>query len=271
MPEVFISYSSRDRDAAEAIAAALKSHGVEVWWDTELLGGENYRHKIAEVIARAPVTIVIWSKSSVESEWVVGEASAARERKTLVPVNIDGSTTPLDFRNLNTIDLSEWGAGDPLPEMLLKAICDKTGRTFTPGVAPGRSGGALTRSFTRSWYADFECLLFSLIAQGFATSVTMVPLAIHADDLPVAMSVMIAILNATITAAIIMRPALSRKRLGVAAAWFAVAIGVGVSGYFLTLAFWQALSLNEYLTFVGFWSLGLVIMLDVARRADASR
>ena len=269
MPEVFISYSSKDRDVAAAIAAELTRRNIEVWWDTELLGGENYRNKIAQVIAKAPVTIVIWSKSSTQSEWVVGEASAARERKTLIPVNIDQSVSPLDFRNLNTVDLSEWVAGDPLPDMLLKAICDKTDRHFTPADEIQRSGGALQKSFARSWYADFECLLFSLIAQGFGSCVTMIPLAIYTDKLHILMSVSIAILNSTITAAIIMRPALSPKRLGVAAAWFSVAIATGVASYFLTLAFWRVLPLNEYLVFVGFWSLGLIIMLDVARRAGS--
>ncbi len=270
MPEVFISYSSKDRDVAAAIAKELTRHNIEVWWDTELLGGENYRNKIAQVIAKAPATIVIWSKSSTESEWVVGEASAARERKTLIPVQIDRSVLPLDFRNLNTIDLSAWVAGEPLPDMVLKAICEKTDRIFTPEKHIHQSGSSLPRSFTRSWYADFECLLFSLIAQGFGSCVTMIPLAIYTEKLHMALAVMIAILNATITAAIIMRPALSPKRLGVAAAWFAIAIATGVAGYFLTLSFWRILPLNEYLVFVGFWSLGLIIMLDVARRADSS-
>ena len=270
MPEVFISYSSKDRDVAASIAAELTRRNIDVWWDTDLLGGENYRKKIAQVIAKARATIVIWSNASTQSEWVVGEASAARERQTLIPVKIDRSESPLDFRNLNTIDLSDWVAGDPLPDMLLKAICDKTDRLFTPANEIQQTGGALPRSFARSWYADFECLLFSLIAQGFASCVTMIPLAIYTDKLHAVMSILVAILNSTITAAIIMRPALSPKRLGVAAAWFAVAIATGVAGYFLTLAFWRVLSLNEYLVFVGFWSLGLIIMLDVARRAGSS-
>lgn len=268
MAEVFISYSRKDRPVAEALAGDLTARGVDVWWDSELLGGENYRKKTADVIARAPATIVIWSRISAESEWVVGEASAARERKTLIPVNIDGVDPPLDFRSLNTIDLSNWAPGDALPDMLVKAICDRTGRVISQN-AMGPQGGALQRSLARAWYADFECLLFSLIAQGFASAITMIPLAIHYEKLPLAMSMMIAVLNATITAALIMRPALSTKRLGIAAGWFAVAIATGVAGYFLTLSFWQALTLNEYLTFVGFWSLGLVIMLDVARRAAA--
>lgn len=273
MTEVFISYSRRDRSTAEALAGELTRLGVDVWWDSDLLGGENYRTKTAAVISRSPATIVIWSRSSVASEWVVGEASAARERKTLIPVSIDGVDVPLDFRSLNTIDLSNWSSGESLPNMLVKAIGDKTGRVFIQSSGTGTTPQTrlLQKSLSRSWYSDFECLLFSLIAQGFASALTMIPLAIHYERLAPIMSVFIAVLNATITGAIIMRLPLSTKRLGTAAAWFCVAIGTGVAGYFLTLALWQALSSNEYLTFVGFWSLGLVIMLDVARRAASER
>jgi hypothetical protein len=53
VPEVFISYSRRDSAAAQAIASALTRLGFDVWWDSALLGGENYRKKTAEVIERA--------------------------------------------------------------------------------------------------------------------------------------------------------------------------------------------------------------------------
>ncbi len=231
---------------------------------------EDYRKKTAGIIARAAVAIVLWSRRSVESEWVIGEASAARERKILIPVNCDGAQPPLDFRSLNTIDLSAWAPPDRLPDMLLKAVCEKTGRPFTTGVpqAAGEPGiGRLSKIVARSWYADFECLLFSLIAQGFASVLTNIPLAIHQQKIDLVVSFAIAAVNSTVTAAVIMRPALSGKRLGVAAPWFGLAVATGLAGYFLTALFWKTLAINEYLTFVGFWSLGLVLVLDVARRS----
>lgn len=271
MPDVFISYSRQDRPLAEAIAADLGSRGFEVWWDIDLLGGEDYRKKTQGVIERARSAIVIWSRRSVESEWVIGEASAARERKILIPVCVDGATPPLDFRPLNTIDLSGWLPGDPLPDMLIKALSEKCGREFNrpPGVAAANdaSGARFSRMVARSWYSDFECLLFSFMAQGFATVLTNIPLAIHHEELAWQLSAGIALLTSTISAAIIMRPAVMKKRLPVAMAWLAVAILTGVAGYFVVLALWQILSINEFLTFVGFWSLGLVFLLDVARRS----
>ncbi len=122
----------------------------------------------------------------------------------------------------------------------------------------------------RSWYADFECLLFSLIAQGFASVLTNIPLAIHVEKLTVLGAFAIATVNSVVTAAIIMRPALTGKRPGVALPWFAIAVLTGVAGYVMTSTLWQALQLTEYLTFVGFWSLGLVLVLELARRAAPS-
>lgn len=269
MPDVFISYSRKDRPLAESIAAQLTRLGVEVWWDRDLLAGEDYRKKTAGIIAQVAVTIVIWSRRSVDSEWVVGEASAARERKILLPVTADGITPPLDFRSFNTIDMSAWAPGDPLPAMLLKAISERTGRPLALDPIANRTAGLerLSKIVSRSWFADFECLLFSFIAQGFAAALTNIPLAVHQDKLPFAATVAIACLNAVVTAAIIMRPALSSKRLVVAAAWFGGAVITGVAGYFVTAALWRSLAIGEYMTFVGFWSLGLLLVLDAARRA----
>lgn len=269
MSEVFISYSRHDQALAEAMAAQLGALGVDVWWDRDLLGGEDYRKKTAGVIAKVPAAIVLWSRRSVESEWVIGEASAARERKVLIPVNIDGALPPLDFRPLNTIDLTAWIPGDRLPETLVRAVGEKTGRAFGAALpAAGATGiGRLSKSVARSWYADFECLLFSVIAQGFAAVLTNIPLAIHQERLNPLVSAAIAIVNATVTAAAIMRPAVAGKRLVIAAPWIGVAVGTGLVGYYLTALLWKTLSINEFLTFVGFWSLGLVLVLDAARRS----
>ncbi|HBK91033.1 MAG TPA: hypothetical protein DDZ68_05115 [Parvularcula sp.] len=272
VPDVFISYSRKDRPTAEAMAAQLAAIGLDVWWDRDLLAGEDYRKKTAGVIASVAVTIVVWSRRSIDSEWVVGEASAARERKALLPVSIDGVTPPLDFRSFNTIDMSSWAPGDPLPAMLVKAIGERTKRSFgEEQPARGAQGlERLSKIVARSWFADFECLLFSFIAQGFAAVLTNIPLAIHQDKLSGPAAAGIACLNAVVTGAVIMRPALAPKRLSVAAAWFALAVAVGVAGYYVTAALWATLQITEYLTFVGFWALGLVLVIDAARRAASN-
>src|SRR4051812_40113404 len=48
---VFLSYAREDADAARRIAEALRSHGLEVWFDeNELRGGDTWDAKIRQQI-----------------------------------------------------------------------------------------------------------------------------------------------------------------------------------------------------------------------------
>ena len=48
---VFLSYASEDAGAAEPIATALRTAGIEVWFDREeLRGGDAWDHRIREQI-----------------------------------------------------------------------------------------------------------------------------------------------------------------------------------------------------------------------------
>jgi hypothetical protein len=184
MAEVFLSYSRTDRPIAQAIAGELQRLGVDVWWDHELIGGDDYRARIAEVLTRSLVATVIWSRRSIESQWVVGEASAARERKSLIPITIDGAAPPLDFRPLHTIDFVSWVPGDQLPPPFLKAVGDRLGRDLSYEAAAVQSGalGRLARRATQAWYLDFENVLFYLIGQGLACFLCTLPMAFFAQS-----------------------------------------------------------------------------------------
>ena len=154
MTEVFLSYNRADRPIAEALALELGRLDIEVWWDHDLLGGDDYRRRISEILARVRIAIVIWSRRSVDSQWVLSEAAAARERKALVPVAIDNAELPIDFRALHTTDLMSWVPGDPLPDPLLKSIGERLGRELSYREAAPRSGAVarLAKQATQAWY-----------------------------------------------------------------------------------------------------------------------
>jgi hypothetical protein len=94
---VFISYAREDREAVALLAKQLEAQGLAVWWDWQLVGGSNYRHAIQEELTKADKVVVVWSRHSVRSDFVIDEASAAKEAGKLVPVRIDGSAPPLGF------------------------------------------------------------------------------------------------------------------------------------------------------------------------------
>jgi TPR repeat protein len=131
MADVFISYSRADRDRAQQLARALQARGIDVWWDPELLPGEEYSKKIAGVLAKAKAIIVIWSRASVESNWVMDEAAVGSKRSNLVPVLFDAVEPPLGFRQNQAEDLSRWPEpeGAPAFERVVAAIERLRGQT----------------------------------------------------------------------------------------------------------------------------------------------
>lgn len=108
MADVFISYKREDRLFAQRLSGALQQLGFEVWWDFELLSGENFRQAIRAVIDQCKATVVIWSKLSVESGFVLDESSYALRRGTLCPTRIDAVELPFGFGQLQVDDLSDW-------------------------------------------------------------------------------------------------------------------------------------------------------------------
>ncbi|MBT9446092.1 MAG: toll/interleukin-1 receptor domain-containing protein [Hyphomonadaceae bacterium] len=91
MPKkIFISYARPDRDVAEAIAQTLKSLEYDVWWDHSLLPAENFRSEITRNLEAADFVFVLWSPSSVSSQWVLDEAERGARQKRLVPIALAG-------------------------------------------------------------------------------------------------------------------------------------------------------------------------------------
>jgi len=115
LADIFISYSREDRDRVTALAAALESEGYSLWWDHNLSAGGRFVAEIEEQLDSARVVLVVWSESSINSMWVADEANVGLERNILVPIAIDGVRPKLGFRQIQTIDLSDW-SDSALPE-----------------------------------------------------------------------------------------------------------------------------------------------------------
>jgi TolB-like protein/Tfp pilus assembly protein PilF len=114
---LFLSYSRQDEPRAKRLAAALEQAGYAVWWDALIEGGTAYSRSIAEALETADVVIVLWSRHSIESDWVKDEAGHGRERHRLVPLSLDGSQPPLGFRQYQVIDVSHWHGRTKAPEV----------------------------------------------------------------------------------------------------------------------------------------------------------
>ena len=271
--DLFISYAHPDRPVAAAIAGELAKLGIEVWWDHQLVGGDDYRRRITEMLARVPAVIVLWSRRSTESQWVINEAATALERRALIPISIDGDKPPIDFRSLHTIELNGWSPGDALPQDVVRAVAGLLGRNISYAPQPQtRTVARIARQATAAWYLDFESLLFYLIGQGFACFLCELPIPDLARRLsiadrvpwaPYALSLSIGIM----VAALYMRPALEHRRLQVAIPIFAIGATLSLFAYFIADTVTGALSSEELLIIFGLDSFIFLLVTAVADRA----
>jgi len=119
MADVFLSYSSQDRAAAERLVKALTVGGVTVWWDLSIPAGAVWSKVIEEALESSRVVLVLWSRASVISEWVRAEAQRAADVGKLIPALLEDVEVPLGFRQYQHVDLSAWD-GSPTDSRFLK-------------------------------------------------------------------------------------------------------------------------------------------------------
>jgi adenylate cyclase len=99
---VFLSYASQDAEAARHICEALRSSGVEVWFDqSELRGGDAWDQKIRQQIRDCALFIPIISAHTTSRpegyfrlEWGIADQRTqmiARNKAFIIPVCVDGT------------------------------------------------------------------------------------------------------------------------------------------------------------------------------------
>ena len=99
---VFLSYASQDAEAARRICEALRTAGIEVWFDqSELRGGDAWDQKIRQQIRDCALFIPIISANTASREegyfrleWGLAEQRThmmARNKTFIVPVCIDAT------------------------------------------------------------------------------------------------------------------------------------------------------------------------------------
>ena len=122
MADVFISYKREDKPLAVEMAQALNAEGFTTWWDDRLTPAEPWDQTIEENIRAAAAVIVLWTPSSVGSEWVRSEAEFAKRANKLAPVVRAPCQPPLAFILVQAIDLTRWDSSDKSDRNWLKLI-----------------------------------------------------------------------------------------------------------------------------------------------------
>jgi membrane-associated phospholipid phosphatase len=109
--DIFLSYSRVDLPRARQFEQALEQCGWSVFWDRELVPGTGYRDVIERELNEARSVIVLWSRASVDSAWVIDEAEEGNKKGCLISVRLDDVEPPLGFRQLQAATLVSW-SGD---------------------------------------------------------------------------------------------------------------------------------------------------------------
>jgi len=151
MSDVFLSYASEDRPAAQVLAGVLQGAGLAVWYDQGLGGDTPYHEQITQQVELAAVVVACWSDKSRESRWVYSEADAADKLGKLINVRLDSSIPPQPFDRLNAHDLSGWSGNlrDSRYIGLLEDI--RRGRSMRAGIDPGPRVLPAEMPATRAW------------------------------------------------------------------------------------------------------------------------
>ena len=111
--DVFISYSQRDREAAVRLEHALAARGLRIWRDDRLADApaQDFITQIHDAHATAARVLVLWSRTSVRSTWVLAEAEKARMAEKIVTLALEPlgallAFIPPPFNILGVIDAS---------------------------------------------------------------------------------------------------------------------------------------------------------------------
>lgn len=104
MNEVFISYSTRDREVAYAIRAWLRENGISCWMAPESIPtGSNYTKEIPAAIRGCKVFLLLLSEHSQQSPWVLRELDGAvNNSKYILPYLLDDKPMVDEFQFLLT-------------------------------------------------------------------------------------------------------------------------------------------------------------------------
>lgn len=139
--DIFISYSSQDRQQVSAYAELLRNHGFSVWMDqTGILHGHEFPEEITKAIQECGILVFFSSRFSNESKWVRREiVYADSQNKTILPLWIEkceyNPSLQLLLIGIEHIDATELKQSE-VQKKLLSAVQKELGRKGSPDTCP---------------------------------------------------------------------------------------------------------------------------------------
>ncbi|MBO4652834.1 MAG: toll/interleukin-1 receptor domain-containing protein [Lachnospiraceae bacterium] len=88
--DVFLSYSSKNKNVADAVVAEFEQHGIRCWYaPRDIVPGQEWVSAIHDAITACSLFVLIYTDSSNESKQVANEVALAfNSGKTLIPFRL---------------------------------------------------------------------------------------------------------------------------------------------------------------------------------------
>jgi CspA family cold shock protein len=137
--DIFISYSSSNRETAALLVDCFQLQNWTVWWDRRIQPGEFFDIAVEGALQSSATVVLLWSIKANESTWVRAEAESAASRKVLFPVLLDSTALPLHLQRIQSADLTKWVPTEPHTGLrsLLEALSAKLNRPLvSSGLLP---------------------------------------------------------------------------------------------------------------------------------------
>ena len=120
--DVFLSYSSGDREWVEEFVNSLRASGLTTWFDAaDIPPGEHWQEYVEKALRESSTLVVIVSPGSVSSPWRLFELGAAvADGKRIVPVltqDIDLHDIPSPLTRLQFLR-------EPSPQLAGKRVAE---------------------------------------------------------------------------------------------------------------------------------------------------
>src|SRR5512147_585705 len=129
--QVFISYSSQDKELADRVCAALENAGFPCWIaPRDIEEGADFPSAIVQAIATVKSMVVLLTTAAVASPHVLSEIGHAFDaRKRMLPVRLFASPLPPDFDYF--LSTQQWlDASDGLSDEDLKRVIEAVAGTL---------------------------------------------------------------------------------------------------------------------------------------------
>lgn len=167
--DVFVSYSSAERERVRPFVVKLRELRLSVFFDADSIGaGQDWTQTIRNALPDSRCLLVFWTPQSAASENVVEEALNAKQRNVLIPVLLEATQLPYGLATASARDLRAWRGEFDQPEwvQVLKDVAAAARRPGLPewGALKARvergEDLAVSAAQLRAWlktYADDPC------------------------------------------------------------------------------------------------------------------